>query len=77
VNTLSAMNSLTLGSLAPPSSSSSTFSWMQPFVDNRKRKSYSRLIGPNFDVVAALLGTIPSSPAKKARTTSRIVIDAQ
>ncbi|KAH9318841.1 hypothetical protein KI387_020610, partial [Taxus chinensis] len=36
VNTLCAMISLTLGSLAPPSSSS-TFAWVQPLIDSRKR----------------------------------------
>ncbi|KAH9293718.1 hypothetical protein KI387_041075, partial [Taxus chinensis] len=42
----------------------------------RKRKSSSRSSGPNFDAVAALLGTTPSR-AKKAKITSRIVSDAQ
>ncbi|KAH9316569.1 hypothetical protein KI387_025196, partial [Taxus chinensis] len=58
VNTLSAMSSLSLGPLVP-SSSSSTFSWVQPLVDSRKRKPSSHLTGPNFDVVAAFLGTTP------------------
>ncbi|KAH9321066.1 hypothetical protein KI387_015705, partial [Taxus chinensis] len=48
-----------------------------PFVDSRKRKSSSQISGPNFYAVAALLGTTPSAPTKKARTTSRIVTDAQ
>ncbi|KAH9313947.1 hypothetical protein KI387_022574, partial [Taxus chinensis] len=48
-----------------------------PLVDSRKRKSSSRISGPNFDAVAALLGTTPPSRTKKARITSRIVSDAQ
>ncbi|KAH9306929.1 hypothetical protein KI387_011333, partial [Taxus chinensis] len=74
--TLSVMSSLSLGPLAPPADSSSSFAWVQPLVDKRKRKSSSQSLGPNFDAVAALLGTTPSR-AKKARTTSRIVSDAQ
>ncbi|KAH9297022.1 hypothetical protein KI387_028704, partial [Taxus chinensis] len=70
------MSSLSLGPLASPADSSSSFAWVQPLVDRRKRKSSSQSLGPNFDVVAALLGTTPSR-AKKARTTSRIVSDAQ
>ncbi|KAH9296712.1 hypothetical protein KI387_044740, partial [Taxus chinensis] len=62
------MSSLALGSL-DSSVSSSSFSWVQPLVDNKKRKSSSRLTGPDFDVVAALLGTTPPPPAKKAKTT--------
>ncbi|KAH9295151.1 hypothetical protein KI387_038739, partial [Taxus chinensis] len=76
VQTLSVMSSMSLGPLAPPAASSSSFAWVQPLVDSRKRKSSSRSSGPNFDAVAALLGTTPSR-AKKARTTSRIVSDAQ
>ncbi|KAH9297053.1 hypothetical protein KI387_028735 [Taxus chinensis] len=76
VNTLSAMGSLALGPLVT-SPSSSTFAWVQPLVDSRKRKPSSHLTGPNFDVVTTLLGTTPPPPAKRAKTTSRIVIDAQ
>ncbi|KAH9325266.1 hypothetical protein KI387_005444, partial [Taxus chinensis] len=70
VQTLSVMSSLSLGPLAPPVASSSSFAWVQPFVDSRKRKSSSRSSGPNFDAVAALLGTTPR--AKKSRITSKI-----
>ncbi|KAH9288384.1 hypothetical protein KI387_032501, partial [Taxus chinensis] len=41
------------------------------------RKSSSQLKRQNFDVVVALLGTNPSVPAKRAKTTSRIVTDDQ
>ncbi|KAH9320195.1 hypothetical protein KI387_021964, partial [Taxus chinensis] len=74
--TLSVMSSLSLGPLAPPVDSPSSFAWVQPSVDNRKRKFSSRSSGSNFDAVAALLGTTPSR-AKKAKVTSRIVSDAQ
>ncbi|KAH9324578.1 hypothetical protein KI387_004756, partial [Taxus chinensis] len=74
--TLSVMGSLSLGPLAPPADSSSSFAWVHPLVDKRKRKSSFQSLGPNFDAVAALLGTTPSR-AKKARTTSRIVSDAR
>ncbi|KAH9290664.1 hypothetical protein KI387_034781, partial [Taxus chinensis] len=70
------MSSMSLGPLAPPDASSSSFAWVQPLVDSRKRKSSSQSSGPNFDAVAALLGTTPSR-AKKAKITSRIVSDAQ
>ncbi|KAH9318835.1 hypothetical protein KI387_020604, partial [Taxus chinensis] len=75
VNTLCDMSFLTLGSLATPSSSS-IFSWVKPLVDSRKRKSSSRISGPKFNTLAALFGSTPTL-AKKARTTSRIVSDAQ
>ncbi|KAH9306785.1 hypothetical protein KI387_011189, partial [Taxus chinensis] len=74
VQTLSAMSSLALGPIAP---SSSSFSWVQPFVDNKKRKLSSQVIVPNFDALAALLGTNPPPPAKKAKTTSMLVTDSQ
>ncbi|KAH9294921.1 hypothetical protein KI387_038509, partial [Taxus chinensis] len=61
VNTLSAMSSLSLGPLVP-SSSSSSFSWVQPMVDNMKRKSSSQITGPDFDAVTSLLGTTPPPP---------------
>ncbi|KAH9299425.1 hypothetical protein KI387_031107, partial [Taxus chinensis] len=77
VQTLGAMSSLSLIPLAPPASSSSSFAWVQPLVDSRKRKSSSQISGPNFDVVASLLGTTPPTHAKKARITSRIVFDTQ
>lgn len=76
VNILISMGSLALGPLVP-SSSSSNFTWVQPLVDRRKRKRSSRLAGPNFDAVADFLGTTPPPPTKRAKTTSRIVIDAQ
>lgn len=69
------MSFVALGSLNPPSSS--TFAWVRPLVENRKRKPSSQLERLNFDVVAALLGTTPSSLAKRAKKTSRIVTDAQ
>ncbi|KAH9300084.1 hypothetical protein KI387_011667, partial [Taxus chinensis] len=75
VNTLSVMSSLALGCLAPPCSL--TFAWVQPLVNNKKRKPSSRLAGKNFDVVTNLLGSTPSTLAKRNKKTSTIVTDAQ
>ncbi|KAH9294385.1 hypothetical protein KI387_040410, partial [Taxus chinensis] len=52
--------------------SNTSFSWVQPMIESKKRKTQSKVEVPNYDVVAALLGT---PPAKKAKTTSRLVTD--
>ncbi|KAH9291257.1 hypothetical protein KI387_043552, partial [Taxus chinensis] len=76
VQTLSVMSASALGPIAP-STSSSSFSWVQPLLESKKRKSTSIIVAPKFDAVETLLGTTPPPPAKKAKVTSRLVSDSQ
>ncbi|KAH9306419.1 hypothetical protein KI387_010823, partial [Taxus chinensis] len=59
---------------SPPSYSNDSFQWVQPMIDNKKRKFTPKVMAPSFDVVASLLGTTLTPSAKKAKTASRTMV---
>lgn len=75
VQTLSAMSSSTLGPITP-STSSSSFFWVQSFLDNKKRKGHS-----NYSSSKAVCSDSPSwhysSLTKKDKVNSRLTSYSQ
>ncbi|KAH9320505.1 hypothetical protein KI387_015144, partial [Taxus chinensis] len=59
----------------PAPRSSDSFTWVQPMINNRKRKTQYQIEVPGLDAGVDILGITP--PPKKAKITSHLVSDSK